>query len=216
METYPLFTLSKHAFAFCGLLVALTTVGRAETAAPDGVLGQRYVSVNGDVVDFEFSRDHGYSTALGANLPVAPRLDWGLGYAYGWFNTTGLSVREHTLSTSLVWHADGPSLKPFAGAGLGYDWTRDYFNWTSVSDSRGRWSAAVGVEIPLGALTVTPSIGYEDWFDGGREGTMLFGVELNAWFTPRVGGFANFTHLAEYRDDAGSASLYRAGLRFKF
>lgn len=197
-----------------GALVALTSAAQAQSET-GGVLGQRFVGAHADLVDFENLTDYGCSAGVGMNLPVLANVDVGLGLAYGWLNTHGQSVRERTVNASVVWHASTTVIKPFVGAGIGYDWVRDYFSWTRLSDNAGRWGAVIGVEVPVQGVVVTPSLGYSDWFNGHWAGTVSYGVEVSYWFTRSVGGYAGVIH-NDFTGDNGSSSVYRAGLRLKF
>ena len=199
--------------ALCAALL-LTAVGRAQEV-PSGLLGQRYADVNFDVVDFSKVHDYGYSTGLSLNLPADPNVDVGLGYTYGWVNITGTALREHTLLTSLVWHALAPGPKPFVGAGLGYDWARQTFGPFKANDKAGVWGLGTGVEIPVGAFTFTPSVSYSDRFETHHSGAMNYHAEANYWFTPEIAGYANLTY-SDYASSSGNSWTYRTGLRFKF
>jgi hypothetical protein len=214
MQFLPSFRpATKFALMLC---VALTTVGagRAQQTAP-GVLGQRFADVNFDFVDLGGINKNGYSSGLSLNLPATPNLDVGLGYAYGWLNTTGTALHEHTFTTSANWHASAPGIKPAFGFGLGYDWTRNKFGALRVNDGAAIWGAGVAVEIPVGVASLTPSITFTDVFRSRSVGAMHYGVEANYWFTPAVAGYVNVT-FTDFTGHHGSSWMYRTGLRFKF
>lgn len=198
-------------------LAALATLGNAASAQtpPNGVLGQRFVAAHADLVDFENLTDYGCSTGVGLKLPVRTEVDLGLGLAYGWLNTGGRSIRERSISSSVTWHASSGLVRPFATASVGYDWMRDYFSWTRRSDTAGRWGAAVGFEVPVRGVTITPSVGYSDWFESKWVGATFYGIEASYWFTGTVGGYAGVVH-HDYDGDNGSSSVYRLGVRLKF
>lgn len=195
---------------------ALSTfgAGRAQAIAP-GVLGQKFVDVNFDVVDLNGFDKNGYTSALSLNLPATANLDVGFGYAYGWLDTTGTTLREQTLTTSATWHPSAPGMRPFLGLGFGYDWTRNKFGALNVHDGTGIWGMGAGVEIPVGAATLTPSVSYSDVFRSHGVGAIHYSVEANYWFTAAVAGYANVTY-SDFTRHNGNSWMYRAGVRFKF
>jgi hypothetical protein len=143
---------------------------------------------------------------------------------------------------NLTAYTNYQGVKPFAEVAVGYSWAKDKlsFGGTPVSDDRddtGLWGLGVGVEIPLGAVTVTPRITYQDDFEGGapgitnpaasgtgstvaisrggRGGAFGYSTEAHMWFTRAVGGFAEVT----YSDPTGGGTqswTYALGARLRF
>ena len=203
----------KLALVLCAVL-STAAASHAQSPAP-GVLGQKFADVNFDVVDPSGFHDNAYSSGLSVNLPTTPNVDAGFGYAYGWLNTSGATLREHTFTSSATWHAAAPGVKPFLGLGLGYDWTRNAFGALHANDGAGIWGAGAGVEIPAGTVAVTPSVSFSDVFRSHAVGAMHYGIEGNCWFTPEVAVYANVT-FTDFTRHHGNSWMYRTGLRFKF
>lgn len=197
------------------LVAALAVGGLARAAENGGVLGQRFVEVGLTTVDYSWLGANANATNVGVKLPVGGNLDLGFGYSFAWFDQAGVRVREHALTSSLLWHAAGKGVKPFAGFGLGYDYQRTTFRGGGRHEGIGLWGLTVGVEIPVGDLTLTPTASYNDTTARHSVGSMQYGVEANYWFTTVVAGYAEATY-SHYMGDRGSAWTYRAGLRFRF
>lgn len=230
---------------------AAVTGASAQTTAPAsaGLLGQRYAEIGAGVTDPHGSSDEGLGGDLSVNLPVQPGLDVGFGYAYhrlnadlygGLFNQRS---REHAVFSSVTAYRSYGGVKPFVGASLSYQWAKDRlsFGGTLVDDSRddeAAWGLRAGVEIPLGTVTLTPKVSYQDDFKGNNSGGLtnnggsvgsvftrspggnsagvfVYGAEANMWFTPKIAGFVD----VNYVDPTGGGTqawTYRVGARFRF
>lgn len=204
----------RNVLPLLSALMALMNAAQARTFS-DGVLGQRFAGAHADLVDFEHLTDYGCSTGIALNLPLRTDVDLGLGLAYGWLSTGGRSIREQSVTASAVWHASSRAIRPFVGASVGHDWVRDYFRWRRQSDSAARWAGVIGLEIPVHAVTVTPTLGYSDWVEDRWVGATIYGIEVNYWFTRILGGYAGVAR-HDFDGDGGSSSVYRAGMRLKF
>jgi hypothetical protein len=106
------------------------------------------------------------------------------------------------------------SVKPFFGAGVGYQWTNFRFGG---SDSQGVWGLSAGVEIPAGALTITPRIVYADDFEDSFNSTQewTYEAEVNYWFAPTKSVFATLG-FTDVKSSPVEAWSYDVGFRFKF
>lgn len=246
MESYL-----KLSFGLIGLVAAIGARAQTNVTTADrsGLLGQRYAELSGSVINPHDSADEGYAGRLRANVPVRGGLDLDFDYNYSGMDSGILSgvfdrrVREHALFTSLTTYMDYRGMRPFAGAGLGYSWSKHTlsFGGATVVDDRddaALWGLRAGVEIPVGVLTLTPKVTYQATFNGARgrdfvrvapttgsigtvgverafDGAFNYGVEAHVWFTRMLGGFADVT----YSDPTGGGTqswIYSAGVRMRF
>jgi opacity protein-like surface antigen len=210
-----------------GLATALSTRAQSPMVSnANGLLGQRYVEASVGAIDPHGSSDYGFSGDVSVNLPVQTGLDVGFGYTYNRLNADLLSglfklrQRDHTLSSTLTGYSTFGNIKPFAGLGVGYQWSRAKLNFGGTrvfetDDDDAVWGAGIGAEIPVGAFTITPSISYQDTFSSDSSGAFAYGVEGHTWFTRTLGGFGEVT----FSDPTGGgrqAWIYRAGVRLRF
>jgi opacity protein-like surface antigen len=223
--------MKTHSTLFVALLTlaTTTTIVRAQAtpnAGSSGLLGQRFAQAGVGLVDPHGTSDNGFAGDLGVNLPLQTGLDLGLAYNYNRINTDlgsaplNIRSRDHSLFAGLTAYNTYEGWKPFFGAGLGYEWTRTKFRFAGTPvftdrDDEAIWALGVGVEIPVGAITFTPSIGYQDGFKSRSTGVFGYGVEAHTWFTRKIGGFADVT----YSDPTGGGTqslTYRIGARLRF
>lgn len=198
-----------------GLLAA--AVSYAQTPADgrfgEGLLGTRFTELSLGLQDIRHSADHGYSVGALANNPiVAGVLDAGASYSYSWMrgpfkghaNTIGAYANAYTRHNGV---------KPFLGAGLGHQWTTTRF----ASDKQALWGLTTGVEIPAGAVTVTPRISYADDFEGSRNSSQAwtFAVEANYWFNKTSAVFGSLGK-SDVRRSPFDSWNYEVGLRARF
>lgn len=204
--------LTKKTILALGLAVA--GVSYAQTASTDvkpvGLLGQSYSEASFGVSDLAHTSKNAYDLGVSANVPVSPILDLGAGYDYGWVHGVGHS---NGVDASATTYTSFKGVKPFASAAVGYQWTRasDYRQDEAI------WGVAVGVEIPVSVVTITPRIAYADDFHGSSRSSQQtsYGAEANYWVTKTTAVFAD----AGYTDghhSSGDAWTYTVGARFKF
>lgn len=184
----------------------------AATSATTGVLGQQYTEVGFGMQDIKHISPNLYSLSLAGNVPVNGYLDVRGDYSYSWIRG---NVRGHsnTLSTSATAYTTLGGVKPFAAAALGYEWDHA----VGVKDNFAVWGAQIGVEIPVGVFTVTPTFAFADDFRTSRKSSqaVVSNVEANYWFSKTVAGFAGIGYTDIQRSSADSWD-YSAGLRVKF
>lgn len=206
-------TLTKKITLALGIIAA-TGASQAQTAttgaAPVGVLGQRYAEVSFEMQEIDFVSPNLYSANLSANLPVTSSLDLTGSYSYGRIRG---NVRGHSNTVGAIATAYTAlnGVKPFASAGLGYQWTR----FAGFDDDAGFWGVAVGVEIPVGAFAITPRIAYVDDFESGSSEQITYEVEGNYWFSSSSALFAKVGK-TDVRDSRVDTWNYEVGFRVKF
>jgi hypothetical protein len=212
--------LTKKITVTIGVLAA--AVSHAQTPADgqagqfgEGLLGQRYTELSFGLQDIKHFSDHGYSVGASANNPVLPGvLDAGASYGYSWIRGL-LKGHANTVGAYATAYAPVNGVKPFVGAGLGYQWTS--FRLLG-SDEQALWGLATGVEIPAGrGLTFTPRISYADDFEGSRNSTQewTFAVEGNYWVNRTTAVFGSVGKSDVRRNPIDSWN-YEVGLRARF
>lgn len=205
--------LTKKTILALGLLaVAGATYAQTATteSVPSGLLGQSYSEARFGVSDIKhFSKDQ-YSLGIGANVPVTPYLDLGAGYDYGWIRGLGhFNSVAGTATAYTTWNG----VKPFVGAGVGYQWVRA----SGFRDNQSLWGLSTGVEIPAGALVVTPRIVYADDFRGTNRSSQQtsYEVEANYWVSRTLAVFGSVGYSDVKHTNVDSWD-YTIGARFKF
>lgn len=197
-----------------GLLAAGASYAQSNAPVSTGLLGQQYTELSFGVNDIKHVSENGYSLSAGANTPVIPgKLDAGASYSYSWVRG---DFRGHanTIGGYATAYVPLNGVKPFVGAGVGWQWTSARY---VGSNDQGLWGATAGVEIPAGPVTITPRIVYADDFEGsadsGQEWT--YQVEANYWFnqTTAVFGSIGKTDVHHSRFDSWN---YQIGLRGRF
>lgn len=205
--------IGKFIFALGLAASAISSRGQMATGAnPVGTLGHNYTEVSFGAQDIQHIAPNLYDLSVGANVPVAPNFDLGAGYSYGWIrgNAPG-HTNSLSASTTAYMTTRGP--RPFISAGLGYRWMHVAGN----RDDEGFWSAAVGIEIPVGLVSLTPRIAHVDDFHHGGASSQqtTYEVEANYWMSPRAAVFATGGH-SDVHGSAFDSWNYRVGLRMKF
>lgn len=210
--------------------LAATASAQTVTTSSTGLLGQRYIEIGAGAIDPHNSSKEGFTGDIAVNLPVQPGFDVGLGYSYSRLNYPYSAVpfearsRDHTVYATATSYMEAQGMKPFAGVALGYQWAKQNLLYnltpggvTVVNDRNDEalWGLGVGVEIPVGRVTVTPAVTYQDGFKRGSTGGFTYGVDTNYWVTQKVGLFG----AVNYSDPSGGGIqswTYKAGVRLKF
>lgn len=230
MKTTKSFAAATAALLLAGLAGAQTTAPVPSTSLSirdnPGVLGHGFTDVSYSWVDF--SRDRGvdadgFIVGVNGNIPVSPGFDVGLGYNYyrenghrNPFTGTDFDARYHQLAASGTLFAPMGGLKPFLNAGLGYQWSRGDLQRLRTFDDMWLWGASLGAEIPFGAFSLTPRIGYSDAFDDNGLRSWHYSGELHHWFNERMGGYLNVGFHNPRNGFRADAWTYTAGVRMKF
>lgn len=209
--------LIKKTTLAVGLLVAAagyaqtstTTTAPASTATSSGLLGQRYVEAGFGVTDLRGVSDNLFDLGVAVNLPVASSVDVGAFYNYSWFDGP-FSAHSNQVGVGGTYYVPLSGIKPFASVGVGYSWDRS----GGFRDNRGFWAAAIGAEIPVGAVTFTPHISYTDDFEGGNADGYSYGVEASTWISARTGVYLSVGRIEG--PGSSDAWTYGLGVRFKF
>jgi hypothetical protein len=221
--------MKKHyalTLAVVGLATAFSVRAQPATASnANGLLGQRYAEASVGAIDPHGSSDEGFAGNLSVNVPVQAGLDVGFGYTYDRITADigsgfHLRSRNHTLGATVTGYSTLAGVKPFAGAGLGYQWSRTKLDFggarvLDTDDDDGLWALGVGVEIPLGAVTVTPTVTYQDGFSQGAAAGFAYGAEAHMWLTRTVGGFVGATY-SDPVNGGRQSWLYEIGARMRF
>ena len=198
-----------------GLLAAAgTSIAQTTATSGQGLLGQRYADLGVGVQDVDQFSDNIYSIGASVNTPLVPSsADAQFGYTYS--RVRGV-VRGHanTLGGGLKVYAPLQGVKPFVGANVGWQWVsiRGFDD-----DDSGLWGGTAGVEIPVGAFTLTPRVNYTDDFENSRNSSQewSYEVEANYWFSATKAAYASVGK-ADGRSGAPDSWNYRAGVRMKF
>lgn len=189
----------------------------SSTSVPSGLLGLQYTEVSVGLADIEHFSNHRYSLTAGANTPVVPgSLDGGAFYRY---SRIGGAQRGHANAIGGYFTGYMPlqGVKPFVTGVLGYEWTSAPAN---SGDHEPLWGAAAGVEIPAGAVTITPRVSYRDDFEGTPRSRQAwtYAVEANFWLSrsERISSIFGSVGWTEVRRSRFDAWNYEIGLRSRF
>ncbi len=197
-----------------GLLAAGASFAQTNPPAPTGLLGHQYTEVSFGLNDLKHVSTHGYSLGAAANTALIPgKLDAGGTYSYSWIGG-GLRSHANTIGGYTTAYLPLQGFKPFVGAGLGYEWTSAPHG---LGDDQAVWRTTVGVEIPAGAVTITPRITYHDDFRGTQRSTQAWtvGAEANYWYSATSAIFGSIGH-SDVRRSSIDSWNYQIGLRAKF
>jgi len=197
-------------------LVALTaaSLSSAQTStatnASTGLLGQRYAEAGFSVTDPRGNAKNVDNVDFGVNLPIVPSLDLSFDYNYGWTKVLGTHAHANSLGVAATGYTTLAGVKAFAGAGVGRTWVH------SLGRSNyNTWALSVGAEIPVGDITVTPSISYSDLLNNQSGGQYSYGVEGSMWLTKTLGGFIDVS-FNDAVGRGGESWTYAIGVRTKF
>ena len=185
----------------------------AESRFGQGLLGERYSELGFGLDDIRHVSNHGYSVEASANNPlIRGLLDAGATYSYSWIRG---AFRGHanTVGAYATAYSRFEGVKPFLSTALGYQWTSARFG----SDEQTLWGLATGVEIPVGAVTVTPRISYADDFEGTQNSSQAWTVqtEVNYWVNRTTALFGSIGKTDVRRSSIDSWN-YQFGLRARF
>jgi hypothetical protein len=205
--------LTKKTILALGALVAAgVSYGQNATSetTPVGVLGQSYAEAHFGTSDIKhYSKDQ-YDLGAAVNHPVTPYLDLTGGYDYGWVSGTG---HFNGVSAGATAYKSYKGVKPFVGAGLGYQWTR----WGNGKDDLFVWGLTAGVEIPVDVVTITPRIVFSDDFRRPARSSQQtsYEVEANYWVSKTLAIFASVGY-SDVNHTSNDSWDYDVGARFKF
>ncbi|PTX92462.1 hypothetical protein [Opitutus sp. ER46] len=206
--------LTKKTMLVVGLIAATAGYAQPETsnasvAVPSGLLGQSYTELGYAAADVQDMHKDVHSVGIAANVPVTAYLDLGAGYSYNWVR--GLA-HANTIGASATAYKTVGTVKPFVGAGVGYRWNHD-----SDNNEDTIWMTSVGVEIPMGAFTLTPRVVYNDDFNNTKESSQsyTYEVEGNYWVTKTAAVYAS-AGFENVRNSNQDAIVYSIGARLKF
>ncbi|MGH7944989.1 MAG: porin [Opitutaceae bacterium] len=207
--------LTKNITLALGLLSAGVSHAQTTPAGGEGLLGHRYTELSFGLQDLKHVSDHGYSVGASANNPLIPGvLDAGASYSYSWIRGP-FRGHANTVGGYAIAYAPFNGVKPFVGAGLGYQWTSFSFGG---SDDQALWGLTAGVEFPAGPrVTITPRINYADDFEASRNSTQAwtYQVEANYWFNSKSAVFGSVGKSDVRRSPIDSWN-YEIGLRARF
>ena len=204
--------LTKKITLALGLLVAGTSF--AQETSSNGLLGQRYAEFNFSFIETDNVSKLSYEPGLRVNLPlIANQVDVGATYDYARLRGP-LRGHANSLSTYAVGYMALDGAKPFLGAALSHTWTRLPLG---LSDNSYGWSIVGGFEVPVGPVTLTPTITYSDDFDNGfgQGDVWTYRLEGNYWLTRQAALFAGVAKVDLHRE-AVNIWTYDIGLRFRF
>jgi hypothetical protein len=205
--------LTKNITLALGLVAAGVSFAQTTPAGAGlGLLGNRYTELSVGLQDIKHLSDHGFSVGALANNPLIPGvLDAGASYSYSWIRGP-FKGHANTIGGYAIAYAPFNGVKPFAGAGLGYQWTS-----FGRSDEQGLWGLTAGVEIPAGNVTITPRINYADDFESSRNSSQAwtYQVEANYWFNAKSAVFGSIGKTDVRRTSLDSWN-YEVGLRARF
>lgn len=205
--------LTKKIILACGVLAA--GAGYAQTATTTnsgtGLLGQRFTELSLGAENIDHVSNHGYSVGARANNPLIPGvLDAGALYSYSWIRGA-FKGHANTIGAYATAYAPLGQVRPFATAALGYQWTSARFG---AGEDEAIWGGAIGVEIPAGAVTLTPRLSYADDFDSDSRGWTT-SVEANYWYSRTSAVYASVGRTDARRSPFDSWNL-KLGLRARF
>lgn len=207
--------LTQKTTLVLGLLAAIGTSIAQNTSNTNGLLGQRYAELSFGAQDLNQLKPHLYGLGAAVNAPVIPgSFDVTATYDYSWIRGSGLRGSANTFGGFGTLYTALNGVKPFVAGGIGWEWSRTR---GFGSDDQGLWTAAVGVEIPAGVVTLTPRISYGDDFENSRTSSqqITYSVDANYWLDAKsaVYGAVGFT---DYRSSPLESWNYRVGYRLKF
>lgn len=207
--------IRKSTVALAALVAAGAIHAQSETVAkPIGSLGVRYVDISLGLEDYRGLSDNAYDASVAVNLPVLSSLDVGFSYGHVWLNSTA-DLDGDVLAASATYFTKIDTVKPFFSLALGYQWQRASGFGVTVKDDSGLWGAAIGFEVPVQAVTLTPRIAYVDGFDSDVGHEVSYGVEASCWLTAKVAGFVDVSY-SDPQGSGGESWNYSLGVRLKF
>jgi hypothetical protein len=199
------------------MLIAMAGAGHAQQTAasssPTGRLGQRYVGTSFGIANFKDASEEMYDASIGINLPVSKSVDVDFGYGYQWLTNNPVDVSAQVVDAGATLFTSTHGVKPFLGASLAYGWSKASYAGSSITDDEGLYGLSIGLEAPVGAVILTPAIGYSDSFNDG-DPTYTYGIDAHYWVTSKMG----VRTAVSYSDHGSNLESWncRVGLRMRF
>jgi hypothetical protein len=185
-----------------------------ESDLTNGLLGTSYVEISYLLQDLQGVSPNLNNAGIGVNLRVVPSLlDLGADYGYGWIDGA-FSGQVHQLGGSATLYTTIGTVKPFLRARLGVVQSHSSF---AGNDQLTEWRVGLGLEIPIGKLTLTPQALYSDNDYGAPNRALRWTgqLEANYAFTRCVNGFVAFGY-TDFHYSSIDPWDYQVGFRFKF
>ncbi len=206
--------LTKKIILALGTLTAVAMCNAQSSAAasaPAGVLGQEYTELSFGVQDIQKTSVNSYSLGAAQNKPLTANIDLNGSYSYGWLDGSGRG-HSNVIGATATGYTKWNGVKPFAGLGLGYQW----ISARGFRDNNAIWGAAVGVEIPVGEFSITPSIRYSDDFRSARRSSqdVTYSTEVSTWVSKDLSVFGGIGY-TDTRKSPFDSWNYTVGLRIK-
>lgn len=195
--------------------------GSADSSA--GTLGRRYGDINVGLQDIKHISDDAYSVGLGANIPVTDTLDATFDFGHAWLNST-VDQMASAISVTGTAYTSYNGMKPFAFAGIGFEWDKVSAGNFINHSQYGIWGLGVGLEIPVAlvfpdarGLSLSPTISYSDDFRKTRNSAQAYtyGAEANYWIDSQVGVYGDVGRQDVLRSSFDSW-IYTAGVRIRY
>jgi hypothetical protein len=207
---------------------ATTTTVPTTTMSPSirdnpGILGHSFGEIGYTWHNIKNNSD-AYDIGGMANIPVAPGFDAQIGYDYFWWNDStdpttvqDYDYRLHTLAAGgkfFSFNAGG--FKPFLGGMVGYAWSRGDFQRLRTFGHRWLYDVSAGAEFAMGAISLTPRVGFSDTMHRSSIGSWHFGAEGHTWFNEKLGGFVDATYHEPQHSIGSGYWTYTGGLRMRW
>src|SRR4051812_31170798 len=226
-------TMKAIALGFASLIWAGASYGQQTmtTTTPSvhdypGLLGRSYGELAYTWHNIHNNAD-AYDIGGMANIPVAPGFDAQVGYDYFWWNdsTDPTTVQQydyrlHTLAAGAKFFGfngmNGRAFKPFLGGQIGYAWSRGDFSRLTTFGHEWLYDVTGGAEFAVSNIAITPRVGFADTMHRASVGGWHYGAEAHAWFTEKLGGFADATYHDPQHDFGPSYWSYTGGLRLRW
>jgi predicted porin len=207
--------LTKKITLALGVLAAVSTSMAQNASNSLGLLGERYSDFNFGVADLKHVSTHGYSLGAGVNLPILPgALDLGATYDYSWLRGSGARAHANTIGINTRLYTALGGVKPFVGGAFAWQGSRIRGFGT---EDRALWNLSVGAEIPVGALTLTPRIAYDDDFEESFNSSqqLTYAVEANYWLNRKTAVYGSVGY-TDVNSSSFSTWNYQVGVRVRF
>jgi hypothetical protein len=185
-----------------------------ESDLTSGLLGTSYVEISYLLQDLKRVSPNLNNAGIGVNVRVVPSLlDLGADYGYGWIDGA-FSGQAHQLGGSATLYTTVGAVKPFVRGRIGIVESHSSF---AGDDQLTEWRVGLGLEIPIGKLTLTPQALYSDNDYGTPNRALRWTCQLEAnyAFTRCVNGFVAFGY-TDFHYSSIDPWQYQAGFRFKF
>jgi hypothetical protein len=201
----------------------------SNSTSKGGLLGEGYVDVSTLAEDFRDGSKTRWWGGMTANVPLIPHLDLQLGYAYSKYDLRLGDVFEYRTKDQIGWvginaFMNTRGVRPFVALSAARQWTSSVIVFggervIKFDAHADAWSAKLGVEIPVRAFIVTPSISHEQAFESfeelGHYDVKNYSIEIYRWLTRGVGGYVGAAYSDMQYIDL-SNWLFVGGVRVKF